>query len=175
MLVLSNPHPFWRYACYRCCCNLHLIFAGLINSISTWGGVGLFCLLFRDVFEATEPSKPTDSALVEIVIGRLRLKVCLLALTIFLDCCCCRTASIEPIEFIVAGNCWMFVKEAGLRGSLLGIGVGLDKTSLCARISCLLLIASLLISLIWACSYAFYWFLSSLACYLYLASLAFFN
>lgn len=69
----------------------------------------------------------------------------------------------------------MFAREAGLEGSLLGIGARSDKTSLYAPISYLLLIASLLILLIWACSCVFCRFLSNLVCCFRSASLAFLN
>lgn len=54
---------------------------------------------------AKEPSEATDLALVEMAIGRLKLVVYLLALAFFLDRCCCRTVSMELIEFIVASDC----------------------------------------------------------------------
>lgn len=100
------------------------------------------------MFEATEPSKIIDLALVKIVLGHLRLMVCLLVIAFFLDCFYYQTVDIELIEFIITGNYWIFTRKARLKGLLLGISAGLDKTSLCALISFLLLIASLLISLI---------------------------
>ena len=152
---------------------LHL--PSLINFICTEGGVELFCLLFQDMFKVIKPWKASDLALIEMVIGRLKLKVCLLTLAFFPNCCYCCIASMEPIEFIVTDDYWMFIREAELGQLLLGISASSDKTFLCALISCLLPIASFLISLIWACFYAFCQFLSSLACCLCLISLAFFN
>lgn len=88
---------------------LILRLAGLINSICTGGGVGLFRLFLEaleaiEALEATELSEATESALFIEVIGSLRLLVYLLAFAFFLDRCCFRTASMEPIEVIIAGD-----------------------------------------------------------------------
>lgn len=145
---------------------------GLINSIYTEGRVRVFCLLFQDAFEvtkplevtefleatksskttesleATEPSETTDLALIKIVIGRLRLLVCLLAIVFFLDCCYYQIVSMKVIKFIIASDYEMFGREVRLGGLLLDIDTRLDKTSLYTLISYLLPITSLLISLI---------------------------
>lgn len=159
----------------------------LINSICIKEKLRLF-YLFRETIKRTNPSNAINvslfvsnaikSALFAYVIESLSLFNYFLTFAFFLNCCYLQIVNIKPINFMVASNRVIFRRKAKFSGLLLGISGRFNRIFLCFLVSncflsCLLSIASLLISLIEVCFCTFCKFLSSLAFCFYLTSLVF--